>query len=198
MALTRAAGLALFARALLWMPLCLAGWYAASPALSWIAATAARPAIEIAAGKVTALKAGREGVTYAIEVPEPYVPGRASQQALADVEVKASVYTFGIALFLALSMASRESRRIGRIAAGMLALAVVPAWGIAFDALRQLGVNPQLAPLLAWPSWARETIALGYQLGSLLLPTLAPVAAWLASARPLWDADRGAGAAVAP
>ncbi len=191
MAPTRAAGLAIFVRVLLWMPLCLAAWYAASPALSWIGATVARPAIQMAAGEATLLDIAREGVTYSIELAEPYVQGRASLVALAEVEVKATTYTFGIALFLALAMASRESRHIGRIGAGLLVLSMVSAWGIAFDALRQLGVNPQLAPLLEWPSWEREAIALGYQVGSLLLPTLVPVAAWLACARPLWSGVGG-------
>ncbi|MGZ5660104.1 MAG: exosortase H-associated membrane protein [Usitatibacter sp.] len=195
MALPRAAGLAFFARALLWMPLALALWYAASPALSWIGATVARPGIAMAAGKVAGLKVSREAVTYSVEVAEPYVQGRASRQALAEVEVRATTYTFGIALFLALAMASRETRRIATIASGTLMLAIVPAWGIAFDALRQLGVNGELAPWLAWPSWARETIALGYQVGSLLLPTLVPVAAWLAFAKSLWMAPPPGGPA---
>jgi len=37
-----------------------------------------------------------------------------------------------------------------------------------------------LGPVLAWPPALREAVAFGYQAGSLLLPTLGPVALWVA------------------
>jgi hypothetical protein len=198
MLLTRRQTLALFGRALLWLPVCLAAWYFASPAFSWIGATVARPAIHAAAGKVTAMKIDAAVVTYSVEIEEPYRWGRTPRRAAVDLEVKTRLYTFGLPLFLALALAARESRRSAAIAAGIAILAVVPAWGIAFDVLRQLGSAAEIAPFISWPSWARESIALGYQLGSLLLPTLIPVALWLASARGLWAESREAAETSSP
>jgi hypothetical protein len=190
--LARKQALALFGRALLWLPLCLAAWHFAAAPLSWIGATLARPAIHAAAGKVTAMKLDASTATYTVQLEESYQPGRAPLLALVDLEVKPRLYTFGLPLFLALALAARESRRLGAIAAGTAVLAVVPAWGIAFDALRQLGSAPQLAAYISWPAWGREAVALGYQLGSLLLPTLVPVGLWLASARDFWSAPPAA------
>ena len=186
MALERRAALALFGRALLWLPACLVAWYLVAPATTWFAANLARPAVRMAAGPVTELRLAGRDVSLAVSLDEPYVSGRDSRQAVVDLEVKASAYTFGIALFLALALAARESRRIVPIALGVLVLAVLPAWSIAFDVLRQLAADPQLAPFLAWNGAAREIVALGYQVGSLLLPTLAPVVLWLALTRPMW------------
>jgi hypothetical protein len=90
------------------------------------------------------------------------------------------VYTYGIALFAALALAVSGWRRPWRLAIGGVILLLLPSVGIAFDALRQLGSSPELAPLLAWPKGLRESIALGYQVGSLLLPTLGPIVVWLA------------------
>lgn len=185
---TRRQAGALFARALLWLPLALGAWHLAAVPLSWIGATLARPAVQAAAGKVAAVKVDGSAALFSVELEEPYRAGAAPRRALADLEVKPRLYTFGLALFLALGLAARESRRPAALAAGTAVLLVVPAWGITFDVLRQLAASPQLAPFIAWPPWAREAIALGYQVGSLLLPTLVPVALWLAIARGFWDA----------
>jgi hypothetical protein len=182
--------LALFGRALLWLPVCLAAWHFASPALSWVGGTLARPALLAAAEKVKDMKLDGSAVTYSVELVESRQPGRAPQRVAVDLEVKARLYTFGLPLFLALALAARESRRVAAIATGSAVLAIVPAWGIAFDALQQLGSAAELRAFISWPAWGREAIALGYQVGSLLLPTLVPVALWLASARDLWAGTR--------
>ena len=197
MRLARRQALAIFGRALLWLPLCLAAWHFASPPLAWIGGTLARPAVHAAGERVTAM--GLEGsvVRYSVQLVQPYQRGRVPQRAGIDVEVKARLYTFGLPLFLSLALAARESRRVAAIAAGSAVLAVVPAWGIAFDALQQLSAAAELRAFIAWPPWAREAIALGYQVGSLLLPTLVPIALWLASARGLW-AVPGPDTAAAP
>ncbi len=94
--------------------------------------------------------------------------------------MKTRPFTFGLALFMALVLAAGRPWRPAAWLAGGAVLVVLPAWGIAFDALRQLAGVPQVAPLLGWTPLAREAIAFGHQVGSLLLPTLAPVALWVA------------------
>lgn len=170
--------LATAGRALLWLPLCLAAWYFAAGAFGWLPARIAAPAIGAVAGKVTQVDIGQRSVTYAVEVEGPYRPG-GSPRAEARVEVPAATYTFGAGIFAALALAARGWRQPARLALGFAILLPLPAFGIAFDALRQLGISPQLASLLAWGPGTREAIALGYQVGSLLLPTLAPIAVWL-------------------
>jgi hypothetical protein len=177
----------IFARALLLLPACLALWYFAAPAFAWIAGTAATPLLNASGATVASMRADREGIHYTMTLREEYTPGRTPRSATVDVEVKSSIYTFGVALFLALALAARESRRWRAIVAGIAVLALLPAWGVAFDALKQLQAGPELQPFLGWAPAAREAVALGYQVGSLLLPTLAPIALWVGASRAAWD-----------
>ena len=187
---TRREVLRTFGVALVLLPLCLAAWYLAAGAIGWLPARLAAPAIGAAAGKVVAVEAGQRSVAYVVEVEGPYRPGGAAR-AEARLEVPAATYTFGIAIFTALVLSARGWRSPARFALGLAILLPLPAFGIAFDALRQLGAAPQVAPLLAWGPGMREAIALAYQVGSLLLPTLAPIAAWLALFPAAWRAELG-------
>jgi hypothetical protein len=185
--------LAIVVRALLLLPFALALWYLAAFPAGWVAAKVASPAIAAAAGDVRALSWREATAIYHVAVEGPYRPGR-PVSAEADVEIETGRYTFGIALFAALSLAWRGAWRWKPLAAGAAVLLVVPAWGIAFDALRQLGQAAALAPLIGWSAGAREGIALGFQVGSLLLPTLLPVAMFLAfNPAAWWPAEASAG-----
>jgi hypothetical protein len=177
--------LATAGRALLWLPPCLAAWFFAAGAFGWLPARIAAPAIGAVAGRVTQVEVGQRTVTYAVEVEGPYRLG-GSPRAEARIDVPAATYTFGAGIFAALALAARGWRQPARLALGLAILLPLPAFGIAFDALRQLGSSPELASLLAWGAGKREAIALGYQVGSLLLPTLAPIAAWLALFPAAW------------
>jgi hypothetical protein len=132
------------------------------------------------------MKSEGAAVVYTLALEERYTPGRTPHTATVDVEVKAASYTFGIALFMALALAARESRRVRAIALGVAVLVILPAWGVAFDALRQLQAAPEVQPFLPWTPAAREAIALGYQVGALLLPTLGPIVLWVAVSRAAW------------
>jgi hypothetical protein len=170
--------LRVFGLALALLPVCLAAWYFAAGAIGWIPSRLASPVIGAAAGKVLRIEAAQRNLAYVVEVEGPYRPG-STNRAEARVEVPVATYTYGIALFAALALAVGGWRRPARLVLGLAVLLVVPAVGVTFDALRQLGSAPDLAPLLAWKPSTREAIALGYQVGSLLLPTLAPIIAWL-------------------
>jgi len=165
--------------ALLLLPLCLAAWYVSAGPVGWLPAQLAAPAISVAGGKVLRVETMQRQVAYEVAIEGPYRPGGAPR-AEARVEVQAGTYTFGIAVFMALALAARGWRRPRRLALGIAILLPLPAFGIAMDVLQQLGASPQVGALLAWTPFMREVIALGYQAGSLLLPTLAPIVAWLA------------------
>ena len=173
------------ATALALLPVFLALWYAAAGPLAWIPGKLALPVIRAASGGSTAMILKGRELVYTVKLEMPYHPGGAPRIA-ADVEVAAAKYTYGIALFLALALATKESRRPVGMAIGAAILVALPAFGIAFDALLQLGATPGLPPFLAWGTAMREAIALGYQASTLLLPTLAPVAIWLVLGRDAW------------
>ncbi|APV50885.1 hypothetical protein BWI17_15025 [Betaproteobacteria bacterium GR16-43] len=172
--------LLLLGRTLLALPVAMALWYFASPFLNEFAGHVAKPVIGVSSGGTVTTVAMRDRtVHYEIRLYPEYQAGRARPPAHADVDVNASLYTFGLALFLALSAAARASRRAAPVFAGVVALMLLPAWGVTFDALKQLAGTPELATYLGYSGTGREAIALGYQVGTLLLPTLAPIALWL-------------------
>jgi hypothetical protein len=172
-------------KVLLLLPLLLAAWYAAAGPLAFVPGKLALPIIRMVSDGLTQMELKGRSVIYTVKLEMPYRPGMTPRVA-ADVEVAAAKFTYGIALFLALSLAAKESRRPVAIAIGCAILLATPAIGIAFDALVQLGATPGMEAFLRWRGGTREGIALGYQVGTLLIPTLAPVAIWLVMVRKMW------------
>jgi len=182
-------------RCALWLAPCFAAWYFAAPLHSPIAGVAARPVIALfAPGIVSAIE--RQGVDLVfvttLEVhPAPGVT------AVLLAEVNPLLYTYGLALFAALMLASGWRWRA--MAAGAALLLVFQGWGIAFDLLAQLGLHqgPEVALQAGLANWRREVIALGYQLGTILFPSLAPVILWAAFNRGFHGQALGPHAATA-
>jgi len=174
-------------RALLILPAALALWFVLATPLAWVAGKVALLPIRVASDGLVRMELAGGEVAYTAKLEMPYRPG-STPRVEAEVQVNAALYTYGIAFFIALVLAAAESRRnvLGALA-GVVVLLLLPAVGIAFDALKQLGSVPALAPFLGWGPAMREFVALGYQVGSLLLPTLGPVAFWLYLARGLWS-----------
>ena len=173
------------ARALLLLPVFLTAWYFAAGAFSYAAGKAALPIIRVVSGGGATMELKDRVPLYTVKLEMPYRRGGVPRVAV-DVEVAALKFTYGIALFLALAFAARESRQVLGIVVGCIILVLLPAVGIASDALKQLGSSPQLSEFLRWSGGTREMIALGYQVGTLLLPTLIPVAIWLFLTRAAW------------
>lgn len=191
MAAGRPAPLRLLVLALAWLVPSLALWYAASGPLAGLQSAVAGPFIGLSGVEVSARSVRGNTVVFDLAVQPPYEQQRrGAQAAVATVELAAGKYSFGIALFLALSLASPLSRRPAPVAIGLAVLAVLPAWGIAFETLKQLMLAPVVGDFVAAGPGARSAIAFGYQVGALILPTLAPVAAWLALNPGAWGAGR--------
>ena len=179
MRLTRRGVLLLAARTLLLLPLCLVAWYFAAGVFAWIPGRVAAPVIGAVAGAQVTMALKERALRYTAALEMPYRPGVRPVRVAAGVEIDSAKYTYGIALFAALALAVRGWTRPVGLAIGAAILVVLPIVGIASEALKQLGSVAGLAPFLAWGGGTREAIALGYQVGTLLLPTLAPVVLWL-------------------
>jgi hypothetical protein len=165
-------------RTFLWLPVCFAAWYAVAPYHGVLAGHLARALVDaIDPNLVTGLEFSGPTVVFVTRLlvhPAPGVTG------FATPEASALVYTYGLALFAALMLASRAG--VWRLLAGCIALLPFQAWGIAFDFLSQVGVRmgPGISIQAGLYGWQREAIALGYQVGSLIFPALAPVLLWAA------------------
>ena len=165
-------------RAFLWLAPCFAAWYYLASihsvfagGIAWMLAGLVAP------GVVSGFE--REGFVL-IFVTTLEVHPAPGLTAVLMHEVNPLLYTYGLALFVAMMLGSRRGWR--PILAGSAMLLPFQAWGIAFDLLSQLAINlgAEVAALAGLADWRREAIALAYQVGTLMLPSLVPVMVWAA------------------
>lgn len=163
-------------RTFLWLPPCFAAWYFSAKYHAAIAGELARLLLDwFKPGIVSALERSGLDLVFVTTIEVHPAPGKT---AFLLLEVNPLIYTYGLAFFLALMLAVRA--RWWKIFAGVAALLPFQSWGIAFDFLAQVGVKlgAEISAQAGLMGWRAEAIALGYQIGSLILPSLVPVVLW--------------------
>ena len=110
------------------------------------------------------------------------------------------IFSYGLPLLFGLVMGSDVSwlRKLVILLIGYFAILGVQIWGVVFQSLKMLAFNfgAQTHAVVTSHGISDSTIALGYQLGTLILPALAPIFVWVLTNRPLveqfvgWSADQ--------
>lgn len=101
---------------------------------------------------------------------------------MAEIMVDADParYAYGLPIFIALLLAARGPGRLRRVLGGYLLLLPVQAFSLTMYVLMQMVLYAQASSrLLKAEQWQVEAIVYGYQVGSLVLPTLVPIVLWL-------------------
>lgn len=169
-----------FGAALLWLVVALAVWY---PLRHWMVLPSAWLAGEVMTSLfprwVTGVElAGNTQVLLtSLRVWSPdNRPGELAPEA------NGLVYAYGAPLLAALLLAARTRGWLWKLPLGLLALVPFQAWGICFAWLLQVAAvaGEQTRGQTRFGPIATNLVAIGYQLGFLILPTLAPVLLWLA------------------
>lgn len=172
-----------FLRTVLWLLPTLFFWYQLSPVL-------AQPVGWVSAGLMQFLfpwanmgyqmNGAAIDLLTGLQLPDPggFVAGRV---AMASPEADYRVFGFGLPMLLALLLATKPQHLGRKISAGVLLLFPIQVAGVMFAWLKQIAIdlNVELAMQTGFVLIDREIIALGYQLSTLILPTLAPVVIWL-------------------
>ena len=123
------------------------------------------------------LKPGVMDVDTRVAIPVPSAGGR---RAEVTIDVNPARYAYGLPIFLALLLAARGTGRLMRGVVGYLVLLPAQAFSLSMYALMQLVLAAQVnARLLRIAPWQLELLVYGYQVGSLVVPTLAPILVWL-------------------
>ena len=164
-------------RAFLWLPPCFAAWYLCAELHTAVAARFARLFVAFVDARLMA--AVEQPGHDLVFVTPIQVSTAAGQAGVLAVEVNPLIYTYGLALFVAVALAARL--RWWKVLAGAAILLPFQGWGIAFDFLAH--VAAKLGPEIAAQAGllrAREFVALSYQLGNLVFPSLVPVALFVA------------------
>lgn len=109
------------------------------------------------------------------------LPGAPASQGRAELvaEANPSRYAYGLPLLVALLLAARSQQLLRKLTFGYLLLLIPQTFSLSMELLRQIMAAGGRTGGLNISQWQMEGIAMGYQAGSLLLPTLAPVLIWL-------------------
>ncbi|HXZ49787.1 MAG TPA: exosortase H-associated membrane protein [Usitatibacter sp.] len=180
-----ARAIALFAaRVLAWGVPLFAAWYLATAPLSiasgWVAARLAELAMPVDRVPVRY----RGGSLVFDAEPDEQTLWRNRLPAAVALEARANPmqFTCSIPFFLALVLATSLRPAWRRTVMGAGVLLLLASAGLYFDVHLQLAQvpGPGGGPLFATGPLAREAIALGFQLSTLLVPVLAPIVLWAA------------------
>lgn len=98
-------------------------------------------------------------------------------------ELNPLIYGYCIPLYTALLLASpgSEGRKTVAWLIAMVLLFLVQALCIQAEILKIVAIDlvEETRPLLGFPNWGYEVVALLYQLGFLILPSVTPIGIWL-------------------
>jgi hypothetical protein len=99
------------------------------------------------------------------------------------------IFTYGLPLLFGLVMGTDVSwlRKFVIMLIGYAVITVVQVWGVVWQSLKMLAFNfgEQTHAIVTSHGVSDAAIALGYQLGTLIFPALAPIFVWVLTNRPL-------------
>jgi len=168
-------------RVLAWSVVLFPSWFFAS---SWIARPVAAGAA-IVAQSVDAVDSARvafsaDGPAFVLKPSVATILARGLPPGTnAEVPLDTRKHTCGLPFFLALLLASAR-RATWNVAAGSAIVLAFAALGLGCELLLQAGstMGPRGAPLFPMAGATKEAIAVGYQLGVLIFPTVIPLLLW--------------------
>ncbi|RLA24539.1 MAG: hypothetical protein DRQ62_04860 [Gammaproteobacteria bacterium] len=168
----------------LFLPVCYWGWYALAELSTAIAVYWAEPLLQ---SLFPALISSIEQMGYRVEViAEVTVPAqdvRKGMVAELPIPVNPLIYSYGLPLALALILASPFNfvKTTRCMLISILVFLLIQIWGICFESLKVLFLQtpPELLANIRLLPWQLDIIALGYQLGALILPAVTPVIIWV-------------------
>lgn len=170
--------------ALLWLPMCFFLWFwLASPLVlpvTWLSGLALHVALGDLIADVTQFG-------YVIEVTTRIRPAIAAADGegvpVVALDVNPMIYGYGLPLFTGLTLATPMAvrRRLVQILIGYAALVPVQAWGVFWQVMRTVGLDlgEPGTEAVRQAGFNLELIALCYQFGYLILPSVTPVVIWV-------------------
>jgi hypothetical protein len=119
-------------------------------------------------------------------------PGNAAGAGAISVDVNALLYSYGMPMFAALTLAAREPGWPRKLVIGIVVLLPLVGWGVLADFLKNIAFSagPLVTTQTGFSLAERQAIAFAYQFGALILPTVAPAAVWVLMHRRLLERMR--------
>jgi hypothetical protein len=136
---------------------------------------------------------------FQVETTIPFTFRDGTTEALGFI-VNPLIFSYGLPLLFGLVMGSDVGwmRKIFILLLGYVTITAVQIWGVVWQSLKMLAFNfgDQAYQVVQDAGISDSAIALSYQLGSLILPALAPIFVWVLTNRRLveqfvgWSADQ--------
>ena len=164
--------------AIAWLPVTFGAWFLLAPVLLWPVRLLVQLICRVGLGD---LVHGLEVDGSSLAFLTTLKPGEGMGAGVVSVDVNMRVYAFGMPLFAALTIASREANGWRTLAIGYAAMVPFVAWGVLDDFLKGIAlVAPAaVASQTGFSALQREMIAYAYQFGSLILPAVVPAVLWV-------------------
>ena len=166
-------------RVLAWLPVAFLAWYFTAPLLL-------APVLLLMRGVAYTgfadLVRSIEQVGSVATFVTALRPGGSALESVLTVDVNLLLYSFGLPLFAALTLAARERSYARHLVLGYAVLLPCIAWGALADFLKNVAITsgPAIASQTGFAAWQREAIVFAYQFGALILPAVAPAVLWVA------------------
>jgi len=134
---------------------------------------------------------------FQVETTIPFTFRDGTTEALGFI-VNPLIYSYGLPLLFGLVMGSDVAwlRKIFIFVLGYVTITAVQIWGVVWESLKLLSFSfgDQAHQIVQDAGISDAAIALSYQLGSLILPALAPIFIWVLTNRRLVEQFVGWGA----
>ena len=134
---------------------------------------------------------------FQVETTIPFTFRDGTTEALGFI-VNPLIFSYGLPLLFGLVMGSDVGwlRKIFILLLGYVTITAVQIWGVVWESLKMLSFNfgDQAHQIVQDAGISDAVIALSYQLGSLILPALAPIFVWVLTNRRLIEQFVGWGA----
>jgi hypothetical protein len=163
---------------LAWLPIAFAVWYFAAPLILWPCVLLIEA---VARGVFSGLVRSVEQVAATVTFATSLRPGTGVSGGFVSVDVNLLLYSFGLPLLAALTLAAREASWKRHLLLGYLVMAPFIAFSGLADFLKNIAITagPAVASQTGFSAAQRETIAFAFQFGSLILPAIVPAIVWV-------------------
>ncbi len=168
----------------LFLPLCYWFWYYSADFTSWVAARMTEPLLKSWFPDLV-MSVDQIGRTIEVAVKATLQKQNVPQGMVADMPIQLNplIYNYCLPLYVSLTLASPEEpmTTLRNILIGIFLLLPVQIWGISFELMKIIFLQTpaHLIGNITLPQWQLDAIAIGYQVGTLVLPPVAPIMIWL-------------------
>lgn len=165
-------------RVLIWLPISFVLWYYLTPAIVYLVSLLSKSVLSLVANEAIVNVEPHENVLHMVTAFAKDATNTGKLVFVVDV----MKYAYGLALFPAMVLATPKpwKDKFQDLYLGLLIIFIFIIWGVTFDTMLTLvfQLGKGIGEAMGTTPFTRELIALGYQLGYLIIPAITPIILW--------------------